>query len=491
MKKIILISALVILALATAGYVYWRGQQPIKGLEWFQTGNTQDITKLQPKQSQKLEDNHISIGLGTYYKEDANQVRSPFYLDSYGDDPELVYSHGFKWLRISFDDWVGDALDWQNVEVKSGEYLIDPERGITNDEKYSGKTYSSTHPSIDEVISDYADSGITIVLGLNVGNEENHQDVSRFRNSDELERYSNYVRFMVNHFKSKIKYYEIWNEPVGEIREDYINLVKYIVPVIREEDPEAKIVIGALSGEWVNNYPGYGASERYNISADYIKEILGSDIAPIIDVISWHPFYGTRPDDPYYQNYPQMVEEIKEFAVSNGFKGEYLAEEISWKTYLEEGEPGKSFSESAATKYYVRAIVMHRGLDLTVSAIIRASGLLDIIPNICTVMAGAKPIELPIEIQSEATDIRNYNFSLTNGDNLVALWTDGVAVDNDPGVDATLTIPNLLTQKVIGIDALEGYQQDVITTTKDGNLIIQNLKVRDYPLLLRISKSNK
>jgi len=267
---------------------------PTLGTEWFQTGNTQKITKLLPKRSQELEDNHIGVDLLTYYRADV-PIPSAFYLDSYGDDPELVYSSGFKWLRISADDWVGDPLDWQNVEVEPGNYLIDP--------------------AVDEVISGYVSNDITIVLNLGVGNEVNHGDVTRFRNNDEVERYRNYVRFMVSHFKDRIKYYEIWNEPEG-VGADYINLVKHVVPVIREEDPEAKIVIGALAGEWVTGYPGYGEFERYSIDEDYIKEFLGPDMAPIIDVISWHPFYCTRPDDPYYQNYPRMVEEIKEFAAS-------------------------------------------------------------------------------------------------------------------------------------------------------------------------------
>lgn len=431
-----------------------------------QEGNTLPSTRLQPKRSPELEDNHIGVGLGTYYKEDV-PIPSPFYFDSYGDDPELVYSLGCKWIRIAFDDWVGDPLDWQNVEVEPGKYLIDP--------------------GVDEVISDYASNGITIVLGLNAGNEEKHHDVSRFRSSDNLERYCNYVRFMVNYFRDRIEYFEIWNEPagLGDIP-DYTYLVKYVVPVIREEYPEAKIVIGALSGEWIAGYPGYDV-ERYSIDADYIKEFLGPDLAPIIDVISWHPLYNSRPNDPYYQNYPQMIEEIKEFAASNGFKGEYLAEEITWKTYQTEFEIGEQFSENVAKKYYARAIIMHRGLNATVSILLRASGLLDMIPNICTVMAGAEPANLSVEIQSETTNIRSYGFSLSNGEHLVALWTDVVAVDDDSGIEATLTISGFPAKKVVGIDVLNGFEQQMITDIEDGNLVIRNLLVKDYPIILRLT----
>ncbi len=482
MKKWVIIGTVgIVIILSVVGYFYFSGEKfVVEDEKWFQTGNAQTITQFQTKTSEELEDNRISAGLGTYYREDA-PVTTPYKLDSYGDNPELVYSLGFKWIRISHDDWVGDVLDWQNVEVEPGEYLIDPKKGITSDKKYLGKTYSALHPSVDEMISDYANNGITIVLSLNVGNEEGHQDVSRFRNNEELERYSNYVRFMVNHFKDRIEYYEIWNEPRGDQMDDYLNLIKHVIPVIREEYPEAKIVIGALAGDWASEGE-WNAS--YSLDTDYIKGFLGPDLAPMIDAISWHPFYYNRPDNAYYQNYPQMVEEIKEFATSNGFKGEYFADEISWKTYQTEEETEGFVSESVAGKYYSRAIIMHRGLNLTVGVLIRASSLLDIMPNIGTIMAGANPIELPIEIESEATNIKSYTFSLSNGDNLIALWTDGIAVDKDAGVDVDLIITGIVVQEVIAIDVLNGYMQPITVNENK----IENLIVRDYPLILKIKK---
>lgn len=300
------------------------------GTEWFQAGNTQNIYKIQTKTSQQLEDNHIGICLGSYYRSDAAQVRSDYFVDSYSADTNIVYFHGYKWLRISFDDYVGDPLNWQNVEVKPGEYVIDPARGMTNEAKYSDQGFPSPHPSVDDVISEYAKNGIRIVVGMNAGCADGHQDVSRFRDKTEMERYAEYVRFMVSHFKGRIKYYEIWNEPSGDL-EDYVNLVKYVAPVIRQTDPSAKIVIGSLGGEWIYDYPGYGTDKRYSMNPDTIKTLLAPDVAPLIDVVSFHPFYDNIPDDPYYQNYPAMIKDLQKYTAANGFKGEFLAEELSWK----------------------------------------------------------------------------------------------------------------------------------------------------------------
>ena len=102
-------------------------------------------------------------------------------------------------------------------------------------------------------------------------------------------------------------------------------------------------------------------------------------------------------------------------------------------------------------------------------------------------MAGAKPVSLPVEIESEAENIKSYAFSLSNGDKLLALWTDGVAVDDDLGIEATVTLPDFSVQKVEGIDVLNGFKQELITSIEDGSTVINNLLVKDYPIILRFA----
>ena len=134
---------------------------------------------------------------------------------------------------------------------------------------------------------------------------------------------------------------------------------------------------------------------------------------------------------------------------------------------------------------------MHLGMDVSVGLAgisLERPHFYSTVQNLCTIMAGAKPIDLPIEIESEATNIRSYTFSLTNGDRLFALWTDGVAVDDDPGINATVIFRDLSVQKTVGIDVLNGFEQEMLTSIEDGNLVIQNLLVKDYPIILRLTK---
>lgn len=434
--------------------------------EWFQTGNTLPITQLETEQSEDLEDNRIG---GMWVADIYTRDHLNWFVNN-------INRLGLKWVRLSID-W----FDWEEIEEK---------------EAYS-KYY--IYPTQDEAMEGLINKDIKVLYTLLYWNEtikekieeheERGEEFLRFKTEEEIQNYLNYVQFIVHHFKDKIEYYEILNEPDGDIGQhvevnDYINLVKRVIPVIREEDPKAKIVVGG---------PGYLAEFCHY---EYLFAILRSDIMPLVDAVSWHPMYGTSPeyDEEYYYNYSFIVQEIKDVASSHGFKGEYIAEEMCWRTPRNPNpyEPA-TYSETVAAKYYARGMVIHLGMNILTGIAGEDFDVIQpivaVVQNLCTVMAGAKTVELPTEIESEATNIRSYSFSL-NDDTLITLWTDGVAIDEDPGVEASLTLDGFAAQEALGIDVLEGHQQPIITSTKNGNLTIENLIIRDYPLILHITKSS-
>ena len=428
-----------------------------------QQGNNLPRTQLEPKQSRELEDNRIGWlcplepGLSVQQIEDT--VRGTKRL-------------GLKWVESGFDYY-----DWPFVEAtgRYSEYYIDPDE--------------------DKAITDYVNDGIKIMCTLIFWDEEildemGEENYSRFKTEEEIQRWLDYVRFIVRHFKGRIEYYHIWNEPncpwlPGQhvVLTDSINLVKRTVPVIRQEDPRAKIVVGGLPGM------------HHAFGRDYFFGIIKSEVMPLVDAISWHPFIvGDSPGVPkefqdgsggpeYYYDYPSLVQEIKDMASAHGFKGEYIAKELQWLSPSSSGPLDVyRYSEIVAAKYTARGIVMHLGMDITtglagVDADVRLHVLRPIeraVQNLCTIMAGTEPISLPVEIQTEATNIRSYSFSLPNGDKLVALWIDGKAVDNYPGINTTLIIP-VSARRAVGIDILHGFEQELVTSIEDGNLVIRDL----------------
>ncbi|MFC2064453.1 NosD domain-containing protein [Chloroflexota bacterium] len=371
-----------------------------------------------------------------------------------------VERSGLKWMKLSFDD----------IELQFARDL-----GVYS--KFEIFDFQ------EKTISLLAENGTTIVYILVYWDEILHADkYPDYKNEKEVQLFLDYTRMIVSHFKGRIQYYEILNEGLVYVDiEDYINLIHRVIPVIREVDPEAKIVVG-------------GATDlRLTYSLDYLFGVLQSDVMPLVDVIGFHPMYGASPQldetKEYYYNYPALVQEIKDTATAHGFKGEYFAGELIWRTPAtpHPSEPGQ-YTDTVAAKYYARAIVMNLGMDIIAGPL--GAEIIFIsraIQNLSNVMPGAEPTDLVIEILSEATNFRSYSFSMPNGDKLIALWTDGVAADYDPGVLSTLILPGLADLMATGIDVLYGYEQELISSNENGDLVIHDFMLKDYPIFIRLS----
>jgi hypothetical protein len=93
-----------------------------------------------------------------------------------------------------------------------------------------------------------------------------------------------YVGRMAEHFRGRVKHWEIWNEPNtgGFWRPNkpsgnaYAEFVALTAPVIRKRIPDATIVGFALAG--------------FASAFDYVKDALDSGIAQHIDKFSYHPY---------------------------------------------------------------------------------------------------------------------------------------------------------------------------------------------------------
>ncbi len=422
-----------------------------------QSGNPLPSIPLRARSSRDLEDNRI----GTTF----NGFRYPEDYD-FG-----LYKLGYKRARTSINSIEGFTDEWSRPEL-------------------------SIDPNHDALFTRLADNGFVTTYVLTFWDKATYPDAGsvpcpRFQTEPEIQRYLEFLQFIVGRFKDRVQVYEIWNEPNNMTCpqwikvEDYVSLVQRIVPVIRQEYPEAKIKVGNTTGL---------ADPR---SEAYLFAVLESNVMPLVDVIGWHPFYGHSPEHTadYYDRYLSIVQEIKDVASAHGFEGEYAVDEMTWRS-TEMAHPGDpwTYSQTVAAKYYGRGIVMHLGMDI--AAGVAGEGydqiapIVHIVRNLNTVMAGTLPARVPVQIQTSATNIVSYTFSSPNDAYLVALWTDGIAAEYDPGITATVTLPlpGFEDHKVTGIDVLHGFEQPLMASEEDGNLVIRDLLVKDYPILLRVSQ---
>ena len=112
------------------------------------------------------------------------------------------------------------------------------------------------------------------------------------------------------------------------------------------------------------------------------------------------------------------------------------------------------------------------------------------IRNLNNVLAGAEPTDMitaTIDSNEEVAYLRQYAFSLPNGDILLAVWKNGVAMEEDYGENISLTIGNFSADGVTGIDIFHGFEQKLVTETVEGDLVIHDLLVKDYPIFIKLN----
>ncbi|MGD2148223.1 MAG: right-handed parallel beta-helix repeat-containing protein, partial [Anaerolineae bacterium] len=229
-----------------------------------QRGNHLARTQVQPKHSEELADNRMGMG--------AAFNKSSLTWDWVERSKNRV---GIKWaLALTID-----YLEWPEVPGNDGysEYNIDP--------------------AIDHAVNELHDLGFEIIYSLASWDEEIELEecYARFKKEEEIQRYLDYIQWLVHNFKDRIPTYEMINEPrFEECRpefdqqnielEDYIEVTRRVIQTIRQEYPEAKIVVGPTVLSQQN---------------DYLMGILESDLMPLVDGVCTDPQKLDRSDSSH------------------------------------------------------------------------------------------------------------------------------------------------------------------------------------------------
>ncbi|MFB6215111.1 MAG: hypothetical protein ABEI54_04495, partial [Candidatus Bipolaricaulia bacterium] len=174
------------------------------------------------------------------------------------------------------------------------------------------------------------------------------------------------------------------------------------------------------------------------------------------------------------------------------------------------------YSFTTAVKYTMRQTVKFLGMKdflvgLGTENDIRSPFMVNWIRNLATLLSGATPSTIPLELQiigsrddgaggispgtgeqkDQLPPLKASGFIGPKGDKIIAIWKDGVAEKFDPGSKVQVTVPQVSTEEVYGIDVLNGYQQRLKTKRVNGELVIPELLVKDYPILLHLGETGR
>ena len=106
--------------------------------------------------------------------------------------------------------------------------------------------------------------------------------------------YLKYVDYLTRQLGNPVKYYEIWNEwdidgpSDARLSNDYVALVKEVAPIIRKNNPQAKVLAGAVTSA--------------GIKGGFVDRIIAAGVLNDADGISLHPYVHCEGRD---QNTPE------------------------------------------------------------------------------------------------------------------------------------------------------------------------------------------
>jgi len=297
-------------------------------------------------------------------------ILTPKYTDPETGEPRegqpVKFTYAVLPEESRFDDWFGICthyahgwnLETQKFLPPAGLRFFRDEMGWGSCEPEKGKYVFS--PRWDEYINSAREKGLEPLLILDYANQ--NYDGGDFPHTDEaVQGYANYCRAIAQHFKGRIKHYEIWNEWTGgcgmsgkkhNTPENYVKLIAAAYKVLKEVDPDC-VVIGGGGDHHVGHFKAIEAQMK-----------LG--VMKYCDAFSVHPYeYPRTPEEAkVVENLQKVVDCMK----ANGCEEPKLwLTELGWPTHGAGHAPGfdsrdAAVREALEAQMFVRAGIGYRAM---------------------------------------------------------------------------------------------------------------------------------
>ncbi len=206
-------------------------------------------------------------------------------------------------------------------------------------------------PSWQRYLKETAQHGLSTQFILGYGNQH-HGDGEKPRSEPVRAAYNRYVDFVTESLKGQVAYYEIWNEwDVEDPRDpaftqDYARLIADAAGIIRQRDPAATVLAGAVTSQ--------------GIESGFALRLLENGLMQSVDGLSLHPYVHCR---GWRRNTPEawidwMAEVDKELTRAAGRPVPLYLTEMAWPSH--QGACG--IDENLQAAYLARAFFLARTL---------------------------------------------------------------------------------------------------------------------------------
>jgi hypothetical protein len=421
-----------------------------------------------------------------------------------------MFDAGVSWIRIGQYENSSDYTSWDWIEQKRGALAIPP--------------------GLDDYVDSLVDNGIKIQVQLMYGNPMYTSPAGKlpdaivpepgsFHNPDrsiysaywppqtpvQVAAFLKYVRFVVGHFRGRIRYYALWNEqdidywnPLPNA-EDYGRLLKAFIPAVHAADPLAKVIYGGQADPTrdfarraldacgcaagidvfaYHTYPGYGR----NLNPETMDSGAYGEESPakLRELVRGYP--GIRPDIPFwddeFNSIPSWVgsdESVQAKYIPRGMIYNWARGVRTFVWLLTAGADGNEYDDFG----FIHGL-RHLPDDFTPRPVFYA------LQNTNALFADTR---LDPSIKIAASDVpalhdnsqpfMAYSFRSRTGKPIVAYW---LAAHSAPGdafqtIHADLTIANTGIRRAVLIDVVSGAIEPI--AKPESSDLFPNLPVRD------------
>ncbi|MBI2886681.1 MAG: hypothetical protein HYY02_05685 [Chloroflexi bacterium] len=228
---------------------------------------------------------------------------------------EMLRAAGIRWFRQQFP--------WDRIEPEA--------RG-----RFSGPSGSTWQP-FDRIMSLAEEYGLEPVVRLDLAPRWSHPDAPFRRGPPaDLNDYGDFVAAVVQRYKGRVRYYQVWNEPnlffewgSAPNAAHYVRLLRVAYQRAKAADPQVVILSAALS-------PTLGTPDGLNQSdLTYLQEMYDAGARDYFDILSAQGYGlwtgpGDRRADPSQVNFSR-VQLLREIMVRNGDAGKAIwLSEMGW-----------------------------------------------------------------------------------------------------------------------------------------------------------------
>ena len=229
-------------------------------------------------------------------------------FDAMPENLRAMRAAGIRWARADFS--------WNWVERGKGNWHFE---------------------HLDKVLDEAGKAGITIlpILDYNVS--------WAYPAHQHLDEWSEYVRRLVTRYKDRIRYWEVWNEEnipnfwKEPNPKDYLTLLKRTYEVIKEIDPELKVVFGGLAG----------------VPHDYYENVLKEGGGKYFDIVNFHPYRGGMVTIYLCQRFLDDIKKFRDLTIQyTGSDKPLWITEMGWATPPAFGTANRQVIEAGLKQLY-------------------------------------------------------------------------------------------------------------------------------------------